>query len=284
MKSVAKFLKMIFVSIYDMVNHDGIEHAGYLSFLSMLAIFPFIVFFVALVGLFGGEPISELLLRIITESSWVRFIDALKPRIVEITSTPPQSFLTIAIVSVIWTASSIFEGLRTILNRSYRVTSTPNYLFRRLVSIVEFLTAISIVLTSLVVLLIFPYISQILIEFFGITDLRIITLLDPDSDEWRLLILVLFAFFMVSVVFYTIPNRKTKFLYTTPGAALVVGGWTVASSGFSYYLTNFPQVNLIYGSIAGVIISLLYFYICSIILIVGAEFNYHFEKTYKLNK
>jgi membrane protein len=282
MRSIAKILKMIFVSIYDMVNHDGIEHAGYLSFLSMLAIFPFIVFFVALVGLFGGEPISELLLRIITESSWVRFLDALKPRIVEITSTPPQSFLTIAIVSVIWTASSIFEGLRTILNRSYRVTNPPSYLLRRLVSIVEFLTAISIVLTSLIVLLIFPYIYQALIDSFDITDSRIIKLLAPDSDEWRLLILVLFAFFMVSIVFYTIPNRKTKFLYTTPGAVLVVAAWTVASSGFSYYITNFPQVNLIYGSIAGVIISLLYFYICSIILIVGAEFNYHFEKTYKL--
>lgn len=282
MKSVAKILKMIFVSIYDMVQHDGIEHAGYLSFLSMLAIFPFIVFFVALVGLFGGEPISELLLQIIMDSSWVKFIDALKPRIAEITSTPPQSFLTIAIVSVIWTASSIFEGLRTILNRSYRVTNPPSYLLRRLVSIVEFLTAISIVLTSLVVLLIFPYISKIIIDFFSITDSRIITLLAPDSDEWRLLILILFAFFMVSVVFYTIPNRKTKFLYTTPGAILVVAGWTMASSGFSYYITNFPQVNLIYGSIAGVIISLLYFYICSIILIVGAEFNYHFEKTYKL--
>lgn len=282
MRFVPKIVKILFKSIYDMVQHDGIEHAGYLSFLCMLTIFPFLVFFMALIGLFGSAELATILIKIITQSSWAQFIDALKPRIIEITSSPPQSFLTIAIVSAIWTASSIFEGLRTILNRAYRVTNPPSYLLRRLVSIAEFLTAITIIVATLVVLLVLPYVSELILTSLNITDQRITKLLDPDSDDWRMIILITFTFFMVSIIFYTIPNRNTRFLYTTPGAVLVVAGWALASIVFSYYITHFPQVNVIYGSIAGIIISLLYFYICSMILMVGAEFNYHLEKTYKL--
>ncbi len=62
-----------------------------------------------------------------------------------------------------------------------------------------------------------------------------------------------------------------------PGAAIVLLGWVGFARLFSYYIHYFPQMNLIYGSLAGVIIALLYFYFCSFIFIIGAEFNFHLE-------
>lgn len=282
MKLLIKLPTIIWRSICDMINHDGVEHAGYLAFLLMLTIFPFLVFITAILGFFGSEQLGNLLINLIINSSWASFIDALKPRIIEITTAPPQSLLTIAIVSAIWTASSIFEGLRTILNRAYRVTQTPGYLLRRLLSIIEFMIAITIIISLMFILVILPSISGFVIDLFSIRNAAILSFLSVDSGNMRVIILVAFTYLLVAVLYNKLPNRKGKFLHAFPGAAIVMVAWYLASALFKYYLGHFPQVNFIYGSIAGVIISLLYFYICGIIFIVGAEFNYHIEKLYCL--
>ncbi|MDF3047347.1 MAG: ribonuclease [Candidatus Midichloriaceae bacterium] len=276
--------KMLWRSVYDMVNHDGLEHAGYLSFLLMLTIFPFLVFITALLGFFGNEQLGNLLVNIILNSSWASFIDSLKPRILEITSTPPQSLLTIAILSALWTASSIFEGIRTILNRAYRVTETPNYLLRRLFSIIEFLIAISFSIGLAIILVVVPQVSGFVIDLFSIKNPAVINFLSIESGTMRFVILVGFAYLLVANVYHKLPNRKSRLISAFPGTILVMAGWYLASFLFKYYLVHFPQVNVIYGSIAGVIISLLYFYICSIIFIVGAEFNYYMEKFFRMKK
>lgn len=275
-------LKSLWQAINDLVEHDGLEHAGYLSFLLMLTIFPFLVFITALLGFFGSEQLGNLLVQLIVSSSWASFIDALKPRILEITSTPPQSLLTIAVLSALWTASSIFEGIRTILNRAYRITTTPSYLLRRLISIAEFLITISLTISLLVVLVVLPGIYDFLINLINVRQSTLLELLDPSTEMIRVTILITFTCMLVATLYNRLPNRNAKFRWALPGAILVVIGWSIASSIFKYYLGHFPQLNFIYGSIAGVIISLLYFYICSIIFILGAEFNYQVELRYKL--
>lgn len=279
--SIVNFFKLLWQAINDLVNHDGLEYAGYLSFLIMLTIFPFLVFITALLGFFGSEQLGNLLVEIIIKSSWASFIDSLKPRIIEITSTPPQSLLTIAVLSALWTASSIFEGLRTILNRAYRVTQTPSYLLRRLISIFEFLVTISLVIILLLILIVLPIVSDFLHKLLHIKQMLIIESLEPSSEVIRFSILICFTGILVATLYNRLPNRHAKFYWCLPGAILVVTGWFVASIIFKYYLGHFPQLNFIYGSLAGIIISLLYFYICSIIFILGAEFNYQIESLYR---
>ena len=75
-----------------------------------------------------------------------------------------------------------------------------------------------------------------------------------------------------------LPNKKNKMSDVAPGALLVVILWTITAVGFSYYINNFQQVNIIYGSLGGVIISLLFFYVVNLCLIYGAEFNYTLKK------
>jgi membrane protein len=277
---VLKLIKCLWKAINDAIGHDGVEHAGYLSFLLMLTIFPFFVFFVALVGFFGEKDLSNILVHIILSSSWAGFIDSLKPRILEITSSPPQGLLTLAILSAIWTASSIFEALRTILNRAYRVSSTPSYLWRRLLSIFEFAVAITIILGFVLILIVIPPIMQGVLAILQIKPDFGINYFSAEFDNIRYTMVYLFTFLLVAYTYYTLPNRKQHFLKMIPGAFMVLLSWVIFSKLFTYYLGNFPQVNVIYGSIAGVIISLLYFYFCSIIFIVGAEFNYQLEMTF----
>src|SRR3989338_10788634 len=131
-------IKILRVALVDTIRQDGVEHAGYLAFLSILSIFPFLIFLISIIGHFGGEQVGPKAIFNIINSLPKEVVESLMPRIAEIISGPPQSFLTLAIIGVIWTASSSVEGLRTILNRAYRVHLPPPYLLRRLINIIEF--------------------------------------------------------------------------------------------------------------------------------------------------
>ena len=98
-------IKSFLSGVHNTAKHDGIEHAGYISFLLMLSVFPFVVFLMAIVGRLGSDYIADNLIDLMLNGSLANFIWALKPRIIEITSTPPQSLLTFVILSAVWTSS-----------------------------------------------------------------------------------------------------------------------------------------------------------------------------------
>jgi membrane protein len=276
---IAKLPVILWKSIVDAVKHDGVEHAGYLSFLLMLSIFPFLVFFVAILGAIGDSyGIADHLVSMILESGWSQFISSIKPRIKEITSSPPQGLMTLAIVAALWTASSIFEALRTILNRAYRVSTPPSYLFRRLVSFAEF--GSMIVITSIVVfiLIIMPSVWALIYKYVSPIDKYTFGFFSADARVLRSVIMTIYSVFVISGLYYFLPNQKQKFSKTIPGTIGVGLCWKAFSYLFAYYVKIFPTISVIYGSITGVIVTLLYFYICSLIFIIGAEFNYHFAK------
>jgi membrane protein len=278
MKFLIKLFSKLYYSVRDMILHDGIEHAGYLSFLIMVALFPFLFFMMSIIGLIDDNKIIIFLSETIQKYSNSYILDALRPRILELTHSPPQTFVTIAIFGAIWTSSSIFEALRTIINKAYRVTNVPAYILRRMVSFVEFFIAIIVILTVIFLYITLPLFPKFIDSLLGVELTGVWLIIQAYFLEMRQLILVLLGFFILMVLFKFLPNKAITFKQTVPGAIFTVFGWYVASLGFRYYIFNFPQVNLIYGSIASVIIALLYFYISSMVFIIGAEFNYHMSK------
>ena len=153
-------LKTIFTSLYraaeHTVNHDGIEHAGYLSFLGLLALFPFLVFLTALAGALGPDLLQTDVIDRVIRYLPPSLIAALEPRVREIATGPSQGLLTLAIFGAIWTASSGVEGLRTVLNRAYRVHTPPSYLLRRLLSIAQLIVLTAIIIVGMALVLVWP--------------------------------------------------------------------------------------------------------------------------------
>lgn len=275
---LVKFFRSVFKGIQDLVQHDGVEHAGYLSFLLMLAIFPFLFFLTAITGFFGDQKLAQFLIDMILESSWANFINALKPRILELVGAPPQNLLTIAVVGAVWTASSIFEAMRTCLNKANRVSSPPSYLWRRLFSIIEFFATITFIMIMIFALIIVPSVVGYFDAFVHYLPFQLSLLRLPEIDTIRTVLLFVLTLLLVALAYHTLPNRRAKFMHSVPGSVIVVAAWYLFSILFKYYVFYAPQVNVIYGSIASIIIALLYFYFCSIIFIFGAEFNYHISK------
>jgi membrane protein len=270
-------IKILRIAIIDTIRHDGIEHAGYLAFLSILSLFPSLIFLISIIGLVGASEIGVDFVNNILHSIPKEMAQALSPRINEIVSGPENSFLTIAIIGVIWTASSSVEGCRTILNRAYRVAFPPPYLWRRLFSIMEFFVIIFTIISAIITFVIVPRVLKDLEVKFNFA-------LNIDYDFFYLRYIA-FLFLLAtatSMLYYALPNAKQKITQTVPGSILAVFLWIVLEHLFSFYLEQFHQLNFVYGSIAGIIISLMFFYLISLIFILGAEFNYHFHRTYQV--
>ena len=258
-------------AIVKTIQHDGIEHAGYLAFLTLLALFPFLVFMVAVIGFLGQGETGAAFITSILQALPGHITSALKPRIVEIISGPPQGLLTISIVGAIWTASSAVEGLRTILNRAYHVATPPAYWLRRSLSILQLLIFTFITVMGMVAVVAVQVFIHHVEDWFGMR-------LTPENQAYLqnmlLFIFIGVLFIGVSSVYYAIPNIKQRFISVTPGALLVVLGWLGVAYLFTLYLLNFNQVQLIYGSLGGIIAALVFFYVCNMIFIFGAEFNH----------
>jgi membrane protein len=258
---------------YNTIYHDGIEHAGYLAFLGLLALFPFLVFVVALAGFIGEGQAGIAFIKLVFSVLPPHMVKALTPRVAEISSGPPQGLLTVAILGAIWTSSSAVEGYRTVLNRAYHVHTPPAYIWRRLLSIAQILIISFAVVMAIIVLVVLPIAWEKIELVFGKTDS-----MGLDVGHKLAAISLLVIFCCISIAYYFLPNIKQNLHSVVPGAGVVTLLWLGAAQLLSLYLSQFNQVNLIYGSLGGVIAALLFFYVSNIIFIYGAEFNYLLKK------
>lgn len=270
LKPLIDFFRILWRALVDTIDHDGVEHAGYLSFLGLLSLFPFLVFVMAIAGLFGEDFARSEFVELLLSNLPAHIVEGLRPRLLEIATGPSQGLLTVAILGAIWTSSSSLEGLRTVLNRAYRVHTPPHYLFRRMLSIGQLIVLTFVVIIVMSLLIVMPVIWHYVQDALHFDPVTV----EPYLKNWGYIISALLLFATISMLYYVLPNVKQTAFSVLPGAAMVVVLWMGAARLLSYYLSRFEQVNLIYGSMGSIIAALLFFYILALIFIWGAEFNY----------
>lgn len=263
---LSRIFQSLKYSVRDTILHDGVEHAGYLAFLFILSLFPFLIFLVSIASIIGNSETGTNLISLLFDSIPPKFLSSVKTRIDEITSGPPQSVLTIAFIGILWTASSAIEGIRTILNRAYRIDSPPAYIWRRLMSIVQFILFVLVIITLTTAFVTF--------SIFSIFDIFHI---DTNWIYLKKILITLVSIKMITFIYYIIPNARQKVKNTLPGALICVILFWLILQLFVLYLQNFNQFNLLYGSLAGIIATLMFFFLVGLAFITGAEFNYHFN-------
>lgn len=278
-KIFARLLMIIYRAGYNLVHNDGLEMAGYLTFLGLLSLFPFIVMIVAGCGLIGQGEMGVKFIAMLTEHAPQEGIAALLPRIREITEGPPPTLLTVSIFSALWTSSSAVEGLRGVLNRAYRVSDPPHFFFRRLVSLIQIIVVTITIIVVMGVLVFAPIALQ---HFVRATGMEI----PPEFQELFFHYFIYVSggvlFLIVASLYYVLPNVQISFLSVIPGALLVVMLWVTGAGALSFYFENISAVNIIYGSLSSLIFTLLFFYVMNIIFIYGAEFNHALRGTRRM--
>jgi membrane protein len=253
-------------SIKKFSNDDMAVYAAALSYQLLFSIFPFMIFFLALLGLLNITELFDWLLKQ-AQTMLPGPASDLVTNIVEQIRSGAGGALSFGAVVGLWSASSVVRMTMHALNVVYEVED-PAVWKKFPLSILYTVLLAVLVIAAAALMLMGPRLAAWVAKLVGLGDV-FITVWTWARIPVGVVLLVLVAV----LVYYLFPNTGQPFRLITPGALIAVIVWVVATLAFSWYVANFASYNAVYGSLAGVIVLLLYFFISAAILLLGAELN-----------
>ena len=257
-------------TVQEFQRDDALGLAAQLAYYLILALFPFILVLVSLMGTFSSpELASEVLqyFRRVMPPPVYDIIDTYLDPILSGRKSAP-GLLSFGILFTIWSASGAFAALINALNRAYDVQETRPFWKVRGIAILMTLGLSVLVLLGVLLLILGPQLGTAVANFFGLGELFELV--------WNIVRWPVALFFMVltvALLYYFAPDADQPFRWITPGGLIGVLLWVLASVAFSLYVSNFGSYDETYGSIGAVIVLLLYLYISSLTILFGATLN-----------
>jgi membrane protein len=255
-------------AVKSFFDDDMVTYAAALSYHLALALFPFIIFMLTLLGALG---LSEFFDRVLTQSQAALPPDAyeLLARVIsEIRGQSREGLLSFSILFALWAASTGMRSVMNALNVAYDVEETRPAWKRYPLSILYTIGLVAVVIAAAVFRLIGPWAAQRYANRLGWTT--------AVAEAWTWLrwpVVVLLLLLVVALIYYLGPDIDQPFRYVTPGSICAVVVWIVASLLFSAYVENFGNYGATYGSLGGMVVLLLYFFVSAAVLLLGAEIN-----------
>jgi membrane protein len=186
----------------------------------------------------------------------------------EIISEPQGGLVSFGVLATIWSASNGVNALVRAVNRSYGIEETRNFVKLRILSILLTIAMIIVI----VVTLLLPVFGNLIIQ-----SLQNFLLLPPKTvsilNKFRWIIGIGLMTLVLMILYSVAPNVKLTIKQVILGAVTATVGWQVISVLFSTYVSNFGNFTATYGSIGGVIILMLWFFLTGIMLVIGGEIN-----------
>jgi membrane protein len=258
---------------YKEIEEDHVmAFAGNLTYKAIFAIFPFFTFLLSLLGLFSAQDLVNTMIQNLSGVLPGTATTFIKDQLLSITRSQAQSALTfgaiISILLALWGVSGAFRSVMEAMNVMYEVDEDRPFWKKYGISIFISLSVILLMLTAFGLMVFGRSIGGGLASAIGLGSVF--------QMVWSILqwpIIACIVLFTFAVIYYFAPAAEQRFRWISPGAVLAFVFWLVFSLVFSYYAGNFSSYNETYGSLAGVIIFMLYIYYSALIMLVGAEMN-----------
>jgi membrane protein len=262
---VWEVIKRVAVGVYN----DGFIHAGNLAYLSILALFPFIILAAAVAHLLGQSQDAQLTVANILTRLPHNVASTLQEPIQEVLDARTGPLLWFGAIVGLWTATSFIETIRDILRRAYGVKFCAPFWEYRLGSMILILGAVLVLMISFAASVALTSLHHLVVEWLPFAQ-------DVGST------LGLYRFVPAATLFCTFyglfyaltPSRYRKHgCRKWPGALLITLWWLVTVEVLPFALGLFGGYSLTYGSLAGVMIALIFFFVVGLGVVIGAELN-----------
>ncbi len=256
-------------------DDECMDLAAALTYYAMLALFPALLAMVSLLGVVGQESSTAALLDVLSEVGAGGVAETIRAPVEQLTRAPAAGFaLVVGIIGALWSASGYVGAFGRAMNRVYEIKEgRPFWKLRPLMMIV---TLGAVILAGLVAigLVVSGPVARAVGDLIGLGDTAV--------TVWGILkwpVLLVLAALAVALLYYATPNvKQPKFRWISIGAAVAIVTWIVASALFGLYVANFSSYNRTYGSLAGVIVFLLWLWITNLALLFGAELDAEIER------
>jgi membrane protein len=249
--------------------------AAQLAYYALLALFPALIFLTALMGLLSVQRFMPELMSYLRNVLPADALSMVERFLSQVAEGSGANILSLGALGALWASSSAVTAMMDALNVVFDVKEDRRPFWRvRLIAILLTMGLAGFVIMSLALVLYGPTIGRWIADRmgFGIAFTGIWNVLQWPVIAGLMLVVVATSYHMCP------DHRYKRWRLITPGALFAVVMWLVVSLGFKAYVDNFSDYNKVYGSIAGVIVLMLWFYWTGLVLLIGGEINAEIEK------
>jgi membrane protein len=260
-----------------LLDDDGPDLAAGLTYYTVLSLFPAAIALLSLVGLVGDPTTTvRTLTGILEQLGADQAVRTLEPTLTTLAQARQAAglALVLGLATAVWSASGYVGAFGRALNRVYGVPEgRPVWKLRPYQMA---LTLVVLVLGAFVAiaLVVSGSIAQAIGDSLGLGSTAVLVW---RVAKWPLVLLA--VVFVVGLLYYATPNvRHSRFRWLSVGASVAIVTWVVASLLFAVYVANFSSYNRVYGSLAGVVVFLLWVWITNLALLLGGEIDAEIER------
>ncbi|HEX2764410.1 MAG TPA: YihY/virulence factor BrkB family protein [Allosphingosinicella sp.] len=258
-------VKRVSIGVYN----DGFIHAGNLAYLALMTVFPFVIVAAAVARVFGQTEGGLHTVAALLQTMPPDVADVLRKPINDVLTARSGNLIWLGALIGLWTTGSFIETIRDILRRAYGVTSGAPFWEYRLGSIGLIVASVFLMLVSFSVSILLSSVEQFIRSAFPYADdvLGLLALFRIIPG------LVLFG--SIYLIFVSLTPRRYRRIQCRkwPGALFVTLWWLATTAAMPWVLSSLGGYDLTYGSLAGVIIALIFFFMIGLGVVIGAQLN-----------
>ncbi|MCS0789659.1 YihY/virulence factor BrkB family protein [Cytobacillus pseudoceanisediminis] len=242
----------------------------------MLSIFPLLILLISIVPYLSLDPQKALsyLQSVMPSDSF----NVIEDNVVDIITKPNGGLLTFGIIGTLWSASNGMQAFIRAMNDAFDVEETRSFIKSRLISIGLTLGLLSAFIIAMVLPVFGKVIMNFVENFINIPDGMQILI---NVLRWAIAFVIMVT--VLAILYKVAPNKHFPLKQVLPGAIAATVMWQLISFGLSFYVSNFGNYSATYGSLGGVIVLMLWFFLTGLALVIGGEISalYHRNNTFK---
>jgi membrane protein len=260
-------------TVGEFVDDQLTDRAAALTYYAVLSIFPGMLVVASLLGLLGTQ--TKPLVTNLTQAAPDSVQQILKPITTNLQNGRSAAGVAaiVGLVVALWSASSYIAAFMRAANVVYDVPEGRPFWKTTPIRVgVTVLITVLLVASALMVVVsggLASHVGQVL----GIGSTAVTVW---NIAKWPVLLIIVSL--MISILYWVGPNARRGFQWVSPGSVVAVAAWLIASGLFALYLANFAHYGATYGTIAGLIVFLIWLWISNIAILFGAEFNAELER------
>jgi membrane protein len=250
--------------------------AAGLTYYAVLSIFPAAIALISLLGVVGQGPrTTDALLKILQQVGASSITDSVRPQLEHLSNSRSAGIgLVVGLAAALWTASGYVGAFGRAMNRIYEIGEGRPFWKLRPLQLVITLVAVVLIALVGVSLVVTGSLATAIGSALGLSS-TVVTVF--SIAKWPILVAVVVL--IIAILYYATPNvRQPKFRWMSLGALTALIVWVIASALFGLYVANFSSYDKSYGSLAGIIVFLLWLWLTNLALLFGAELDSEMER------
>jgi membrane protein len=246
--------------------------AAQLAYYFFLALFPALLFFVALASFFPVANLVDEITRALARVAPYEALKLIQDQLIKISQDKNGGLLTIGMIGTIWSTSSGVNAIIDTLNQAYDIQESRPWWKVKALSVGLTIALALFILVSFALVLVGPALAEKVAAWIHLGPVF--------AWSWKILqwpLVFSLVALAIALIYYFAPDAEQDWVWITPGSVIATVLWVLISLAFKFYVSNFGSYNATYGTIGGIIILMTWFYVSSLAVLFGAEINAEIE-------